>query len=188
MKKHLLGLGLALGVASFLAVGDASAKDMAGWKVQGSGSGIVDGQKYSLQNLGTGSFLGYQDRTGANFGWDGTANSGMKIARKSGGTSPLKCGEVFALFIEKEWMIYGKQTFGINLTSRTQLNNDDYYQWKFSCPEGQTVQLNQNVVLVNLKTNDSLVQCTRALGVNMCWADDVATVRGKNYRKADVPR
>jgi hypothetical protein len=161
---------------------------MAGWIVEGSGTGIVEGQMYSLKNLDQGGYLAYQDRAGANFGWKSSANNAMKIKRKTG-SGPIKCGEVFALFIEKEWMIYDKQNFGINLSSRSQLAKDEWYQWKFTgCTDGAVIQLNQNVTLTNTVENDSLVGCKRTIGVNMCWANDVVTVRGKNYRKADVPR
>src|SRR5689334_14947566 len=117
-KKMLVG-GLAL--LGAIVAKDASAKEMAGWIVQGSGTGIVDGQKYSLKRSDENSWLRYQSRTGANFGWEGSANSAMVIKRKGGGSGPLKCGEVFGLFIEKEWMIHDHQTFGINISSRTQL-------------------------------------------------------------------
>lgn len=79
----------------------AFAKNMVGWKVKGSGSGIVEGKLYSLYNLDQKSHLGYQDRRGANLGWDSQPNSGMKIKRQSG-SGAIKCGENFALFIEKE--------------------------------------------------------------------------------------
>jgi len=188
MRKALMVGGLVLGLGMALATRDALAKDMAGWVVEGSGTGIVEGQKYSIKNLDQGGYLRYQDRTGANFGWTGNANQAMQVKRKTAGSGPIKCGEVFALFIEKEWMIHDSQRFGINISSRTQLNKDEYYQWKFTgCKDGDVVPLHANVTLTNTVTNDSLVGCKRAIGVNMCWADDTATVRGKVYRKADVP-
>lgn len=189
MRKQLLGLGLAFGVAALLGTSDASAVEMMGWRVQGSGAGIVEGQKYSFYNIDQGNYLGYQDRAGGNFGWDRAANNGMMVKRKDPGSGPIKCGEVVAIFIEKEWMIYGRQDYGINLTSRTKLDRDEYYQWKFSgCPSGQPVPMNGNITLTNTVANDSLVGCKRALGANICWAADVVSLRGKNYRRADVPK
>lgn len=191
MKRSLARLGgvAAMGLSVVAVAGDVSARDMDGWRIEGSGTGIVEGQKYSLYNLDQTAYLGFKDRTGANLGWDGTANNGFVVNRKGNGTGPIKCGEVFAFFVEKEWIIYEKQRFGINLSSRTKLANDAWYQWKFtSCKDGEVINLNQPVTLTNTVENDSLVGCKRATGVNLCWADDVATVRGKNYRKADIPR
>ena len=173
-------------LAGFLPVDRANARDMVGWMVQGNGSGIIDGQMYTLYNTDQRKSLAYEERRGANFGWK-NSNRGAKIQRMSGGSTPLKCGEKFALFIDQEWAIYGSQTRGINLTSRTKLNSNDYYQWKFSCPSGQVVPLNDRVTLVNLKANDSLVGCKRVFGVNMCWASDTVTVLGDNWRRADAP-
>lgn len=164
----------------------ASAKNIAGWIVKGSGSGIVEGQKYSLYNLDQKSHLGYKDRRGANLGWDSQPNSGMKIKRQSG-SGAIKCGEPFALFIEKEWLVYEKQTTGINISTRTQLT-DDRYQWKFSdCQTGQVIPLNQPVTLTNTVENDSLVGCKRIWGVNLCWANTVFSYQGKNYHKDAIP-
>ncbi|BAZ06608.1 hypothetical protein [Calothrix sp. NIES-3974] len=163
-----------------------SAKDMVGWKVMGNGSGIVEGQKYSLYNLDQKDYLGYKDRRGANLGWDSQPNSGMKIKRQSG-SGAIKCGEKFALFIEKEWVIYDQQTTGINLSTRTQLA-DDRYQWKFSnCQSGEVIQLNKPVTLVNTVENDSVVGCKRVWGVNLCWADTVFTYDAQNYHKDAIP-
>lgn len=195
MKRHLgkLGWFLAIGVMGLTATTqDAEAKDdkeIAGWRVEGSGTGIVDGQRYSIYNLDQKLYWGYKDRMGANMGWDGTPNNGMMIKRKSGGNAPLKCGEVFALFIEKEWVIYEKQSFGINISSRSKLTNDAWYQWKFTnCTDGETIQLNKSVTLTNTVENDCLVGCKRVAGWNGCWCDDTVSVRGKNYRRADAPR
>lgn len=164
----------------------ASAKEMAGWIVKGSGSGIVEGQKYSLFNLDQKSHLGYKDRRGANLGWDTQPNSGMKIKRQSG-SGAIKCGETFALFIEKEWLIHEKQTTGINISTRTQLA-DDRFQWKFTgCQTGQVIPLNQSVTLTNTVANDSVVGCKRIWGVNLCWADTVFSYDGKNYHKDAIP-
>ncbi|MBD1821616.1 hypothetical protein H6F51_03760 [Cyanobacteria bacterium FACHB-DQ100] len=164
------------------------AKEMQGWKVEGSGTGIVEGQNYSLYNLDQKGYLGYQDRRGANLGWDKSPNQGMKLKRKSPGRGAIKCGELFALFVEKEWIIYEKQTTGINLSSRTQLA-DDRYQWKFTnCQANDVIQLNQPVTLTNTVENDSVVGCKRVWGVNLCWANTVFSFRGSNYHKDVVPR
>jgi hypothetical protein len=188
MKMQCLGLGLMLGTASFLGAGSAGAKEMAGWQVRGSGAGIVDGQSYNLFNTDQANYLRYGDRWGANYKWEATANNRMKISRKGGGTGPLKCGEVFALFIEKAWVIHERQEYGINLSSREAGPNESHYQWQFSCPAGQTVALNESLTLTSTVTKDALVGCERALGVNVCWANDTVTLRDRNYRKADAPR
>ena len=178
-----LALGLSVGVAALLAVTDVAAREMTGWRVVGSGpAGIVEGQRYSLYNLDQRDYLRYRDRSGANLGWSSAANHAMRVKRQSG-TGPIKCGEVFALFIEKEWILYGKQTTGINLTSRTQ-QTDEAFQWKFGgCQSGQVIGRDQAVTLVNIKGADSVVGCKRVWGVNLCWADTTVTVRGQNYHR-----
>lgn len=193
MNKHFVKLGLvaAMGLLGAVVTTEADAKDMVGWRVEGSGANIVPGQGYSLYNLDRGGYLGWKDRTGANLELEGKANGGVVFKRK-GGDGPLKCGEVFALWVEKSHAHYGKQTFGINLTTDKDMK-DDWYQWKFTgCTAGQPISLNTPVTLTNMKEDDSVVGCYRKSGlantILLCWADDVATVRGKNYRKADVPR
>jgi hypothetical protein len=84
--------------------------------------------------------------------------------------------------------MYEKQTFGINISTRTKLNNPGWYQWKFTnCGGGESVvQLNRPISLVNTQTGATVVGCERMVGVNLCWAEDVITFRGKNYRKEDI--
>jgi len=192
MKTHLVKLVVvtALGLAGSLTSSrDAEAREMGGWRIEGSGSQLMENQRYSIYNLDQTSYWGFKDRAGANLGWDSSPNNGMMVKRKNGGSGPVKCGEVFGIFIEKEWVIYEEQRLSINLSTRTKLAQDAWYQWKFTnCKDGEPVALNQTVTLTNTRENDSLVGCKRALGVNLCWADDVITVRGKNYRKADAPR
>jgi hypothetical protein len=112
----------------------------------------------------------------------------MTVKRQNPSAAPLKCEEPIGLFIEKEWLMHEKQTFGINISTRTKLNNPDWYQWKFTnCgASGSTVNLNQAVSLVNTKTGTAVVGCERLVGVNLCWAEDVVTFRGSNYRKEDI--
>ncbi len=99
MNKHFVKLGLvaAMGLLGAVVTTEADAKDMVGWRVEGSGANIVPGQGYSLYNLDRGGYLGWKDRTGANLELEGKANGGVVFKRK-GGDGPLKCGEVFALF------------------------------------------------------------------------------------------
>lgn len=150
------------------------------WIVKGGGP-IIDGKTFSLQSADQGGYLRYKDRKGVNLGWTSGANNFMHIERASGGNQPLKCGEPFALFIEKEYIIYEKQLFGINLSSRTR--NNGYYQWKFECGSGE-VPTNQPLTL---KNGDSpIVGCRRVAGVNICWSEDVITLPGiGNVREAD---
>ena len=181
-------LGLAVSAATLLGVTDVAAREMAGWRVVGAGpAGIHEGRKYSLYNLDQKSYLRYRDRRGANLGWSGSPNEAMRVRRRGGGAGPIKCGEVFALFIEREWIIYGEQTTGINLTSRTQLS-DASFQWKFGgCLSGQVIQRDQPVTLVNIPAGDSVVGCRRVWGVNLCWADTTVTVGGQNFHKDALP-
>jgi hypothetical protein len=179
-------LALMAVVATVLSAEAAFAKDMTGWVVRGSGTSIVEGQTYSLYNTDQKQYLQETDRTGANLGWEASPNKAMKVKRQSG-AGPLRCGENFALFVEKEWVIYGSQTVGINLTTRTQLA-PDRYQWQFSnCVPGAVVKLNQPVTLKNTVANDSVVGCKRFWGVNLCWADTVFSWDGTNYHKDAIP-
>jgi hypothetical protein len=191
MKRHLVKLVwvAALGLAGLTSTKDAEAKEMNGWRIEGSGSQLMENQKYSIFNLDQNAYWGYKDRAGANFGWDSAPNNGMMVKRKTAGSGPIKCGEIFAIFIEKEWVIREGQTTGISLSSRTKLAQDAWYQWKFTnCKDGDPVALNKEVTLTNTVEQDAIVGCKRVWGVNLCWADDVVTVRGKNYRRADAPR
>jgi hypothetical protein len=166
-------------------VGSAEeALEMDGWIFSGDGAGIHEGQKYSMYNTDQKAFLVMQERRGANLGWKGSAPSNIVIKRQSG-SGPLKCGDIFAFQVDgKEWVMYDHQTFGINLSTRTKLTNPAWYQWKFtSCAPGAMIPLNTPVSLTNTVENDALVGCKRAWGVNMCWANDVKTVLGLNYRR-----
>jgi len=185
MKKSLLVVAIAGG----LAAQTASAKELAGWRVVGSGTGIVEGQMYSLFNLDQNAYLEYKDRAGVNLGWSSRPNDGVKVKRQSPGDGPIKCGEVFALFIQKEWLIHEKQPAGINMSSRTQLAKNDWYQWKFAnCNAGDVIPLDRPVTITNTVENDSVVGGKRLWGVNLCWANTVISFRGKNYHKDAVPK
>jgi hypothetical protein len=160
---------------------------MNGWKIEGSDSNLLEGKKYSLLNTDQKSYLRYKDRTGANLGWSDSPNNFMMVKRENTSAAPIKCEEQIGLFVEKEWLMYEKQTFGINISTRTKLNNPAWYQWKFTnCGGDGVVKLNQPISLVNTKTGATVVGCKRLIGVNLCWGEDVITFRGKNYRKADV--
>ena len=197
MRNLLMSAAFLLGVATSVSVQAAPAaqafwpvKDvfMAGWKVFGGTNGIFEGFNYSLYNTDQKLYSRYEDRVGANLGWNSNLNNAMKIKRLVSSSEPIKCEEPFALFVGKEWFIHGSQTFGINLTSRSSLTNPDWYQWRFTkCgAPGTVVQLNTSVALVNSKTNTAVVGCKRIWGVNLCWAEDVITFRGKNYRLQDI--
>lgn len=189
MMKQLVKIGavalVGLGVA--IVAGEASARELSGWKIEGSGASAQVDTKYKLYNLDQGTRVVFDDRVGANWGWNAGTAPNVELKRK-GGSGPLKCGETFALMINGRAMIYAKQDWGINLSDRTKLDKDEYYQWKFSCAAGQPVPLNGAVTLVNNVEKDSLVGCKRTAGVNLCWADDITSIRGKNYRTADAKR
>ncbi len=181
-RKFSLGLGIATVCALALSNSEAGARDMTGWIFSGGpGGGISEGSGYSMYNTDQKSFLDDKDRWGANLGWASSPQKNVQLKKKTGG-GPIKCGELFAIKVDKEWMMYDKQDFGINLSTRTAYK-DDWAQWKFSCAAGQPVPLNQPVTLVNTVANDSLVGCKRVKGVNLCWASDVESRAGINIRK-----
>ena len=150
------------------------------WIVKGSGS-IVDGASFSLCSDDQKGCLRYKDRNGVNLGWTSGENGFMRIERSSNQDKPLQCGEKFSLFIQKEYLIYERQLFGINLSSRTRTNG--YSQWSFDCGTGN-VPTNQPLVL---KHNDTpIVGCRRVAGINLCWAGDAINLpHFGNVREAD---
>lgn len=162
---------------------------MAGWIATGVGSGIYENVRYNLWNLNQRAFLRYQDRWGANLAWTNlNPNYYMKVKRLRPSTGPIKCGEPFALFIQKEWFIYGKQAYGVNLTSSAKLSSPSMYQWRFTkCGANGIADLRSEfLTLVNNVNNTSLVGCTRTFGVNLCWSNDVVQFKSKNYRYQDL--
>jgi hypothetical protein len=168
---------------------------MKGWMlIAPNGSNVLEGSRFSLYNTDQAAFLRYKNRTGANLGWSKNPNDFMKFRRESpsagssGGAEPLKCEETIALYAEKEWLIYEKQTFGINISTRSKIKQNESFQWKFTnCgASGSTINLNQPISLVNIRTGTAVVGCERTVGVNLCWAEDVATHSGKNYRIEDL--
>jgi hypothetical protein len=167
-------------VSSIFLTNIAQAGNPADWIIKGS-SPITDKQRYGLYSEDQQAYLRYKDRTGVNLAWSNDQSDLMQIERVSGGDQPLKCGEAFALFIDKEWIMAEKQTFGINLSSRTK--NKGYFQWKFECETGN-VPTDQPLTLSN--NGSVVVGCKRLVGVNLCWAGDVISVKGQNYRKADA--
>jgi hypothetical protein len=181
-SKGLVGLGVCAVLAFVGMAADAGAKQMAGWKVSGGAGGteLHSGAGYNLYNTDQKGYLKLQDRWGANLGWQSDAKKNIEIKNKGGGA--IKCGEPVAIKVDSEWMIYGSQDFGINLTTRTKLD-DGHYQWTFDCAAGQTVKLDQPVSISNTHEKDALVGCKRVKGVNLCWADDVESRAGFNFRK-----
>lgn len=184
MSKHAVrGVALGLGFLAVLGASAAEAKDVVGWKVVGAGSTVTEGASYSLYNLDQKAYSVHDDRTGLNWGWSSQAKGNIVFRRKAGGGGPLKCGETFALYDGKEFLMKDSQNCGIGLSTRTKVN-DAYYQWKFACAAGQSVPTNQPLTLVNTVANDSVVGAKRACGVNLCWGGDAQAVGGKNYCKA----
>ncbi len=183
----LLGLLAALPQAFIFSGVDAA--DMVGWKVEGRGAaGIVERKKYSFLNIDQDRYLTLKDIYGANLGWDTDSNEQMEIKRINPGSGPIKCGEAFGLSIRTEWLVYDRQKKGIHLSTRPTFSNDPAYHWVFTnCHEGEVVALNQSVGLKSL-AGSVIVGCRRMGGVNLCWADDVTTVNGKNYHRKTVPR
>ncbi len=167
--------GVAAAMATMGATTVAEAGEAEGWIISGGqGAAVTEGTGINFYNMDQKGYLDYKDRWGANLGWTKGPTGNIEIKRKPGaGTGPLKCGELFAFKVDNEWIIYGKQNFGINLTSRTKLD-DNSYQWKITkCAAGQAVQKGAPVSLTNTKGNDAVVGCKRPAGVNLAWSDDV---------------
>jgi len=181
-KNKVRAVAVVLGVLGVVGATAAEAKDVAGWKVVGSGAKVIEGANYSLYNLDQKGFAVHKDRAGLNWGWVKDAPNNVVFRRKNGGGGPLKCGETFALYDGKEYLMKDSQNCGIGLSSRTKIS-DAYYQWKFACAAGQDVPTNQSVALVNTVANDSVVGAKRMCGVNLCWGNDAYGV-GQNYCKA----
>lgn len=180
MKTQVLTTLLISGILSNVTY----AGNPADWIVKGEGS-IIDGKRFSLCSEDQGGCLRIKERPGANIGWTSGENDFMRIERSSGGDQPLKCGENFAIFIEKEYLIDEVQNFGINLSSRTK--NKGYYQWTFDCGDGE-VPTNQVIALRN-NNHSPIVGCKRVNGVNLCFSGDVRTLPSVgNVRTADISK
>ena len=173
--KSKLPVVLLTSLATLFATQTAFATGSKDWIIKGTGSNIYEGRRYDMLSVDQNAYLKYQDRTGANFGWSNYLGGYMQIKRQYPSSAPLKCGETFALFVDKEWAIYEKQTYGINLSSRTRLTDPRWYQWRFAnCGGyGTPISLNQRVTLVNNVANDAVVGCKRVAGVNLCWGKTV---------------
>ncbi len=181
-RKLSLGLGIATVCALALSNSEAGAKDMNGWIFSGgSGDAVSEGAGHNMYNTDQKAFVDGKNRWGVNLGWASSPQKNVALKKKSGG-GPILCGELFAIKVDKEWLMYYRQNVGINLSTRT-AHKDEWAQWKFAgCTAGQAIPKNQPVTLVNTVANDSLVGCKRAAGVNLCWAGDVESRAGINVR------
>lgn len=183
-SKVMLGLSVLAMGASFAGSAEAKESGSGAWEFRGSGSGLVEGAKYTMHSSNLGWNLYWKDAVGVNARFSSTVTNNIKLKRKSG-SGPIKCGELFAIqFAASEnasytHLHYGHQTLGINLTSDVTYK-DEYAQWKFTnCQEGSVIAPNSKVTLTNTKANDTLMGALRPGVADLAWASDVVCVAGK---------
>lgn len=187
--------GCLFSAINLFSAGPSEAKEMIGWEVRSAaasgtanGAPLYEARTYSFYNRDQKLYLGYQDRAGANLGWDAARNNGFVIKRKQPNSGPLRCGEIFAISIEGAWVTYESQTTGINLTTHKRpvgyVDSDAWYQWTVSyCRSGQVIFADSPISITNTVARDAFVGCKRLWGVNLCWADTTVTVMNLNYHK-----
>jgi len=176
MKKIRLAIALtALLALALPGVASATDKlDPVQWDI--GASSLTGGRYYTLKNDINKSTLGYGSRT---FGVDLTWNSAGKweFLRKS--TSPNvrdhrtpPPGEPVALYntAKRQYLNYGSQTWGINLTwSKT-----PSYQWKVEFGASGKMSL------YNTSAGDHVVYGERSQGINLRWLRDLKKIEAQN--------
>ena len=177
MKKRIR-LGIALTALLALALpGVASAAnklDPVQWNI--GASALKGGSYYTLKNEVNKSTLGYGSRTfGVNLTWGGDGK--WEFLRKS--TQPNvrdhrtpPPGEPVALYntSKRQYLVYGSQTWGINLTwSKT-----PSYQWKAE------FGASGDMSLFNTSAGDYVVYGERSQGINLRWLKDLKKIETQN--------
>ena len=154
----------------------ASAAGPLQWTVNNNVGPVQAGTEYELVNLGGGSRIGYQSRTGADLGW---TTSGGNFEFRRGNPRDhrsIRADEPMAIYNTrmKKYLAYGSQTFGINL----EWSSSPLYQWKVE-------QSGSRFSLYNTVTRDYVVYGRRSFGINLVWAG--LTGAGDGIKQMSVP-
>lgn len=185
MKKMVVS-GAVLGVLGLLGFAQpAGAGDVANWELTGcEGGAVTSGAKCNLKNQKSGQCLVFDHNMGqTDWSFRGCGSPDVSFVNKGGG--PIKCGEVVALKMGKEFYrkCVNPQTVGINVCSDAASSPQDHingtnathWDWKIvGCPDGQPVPVDKPIVLHNIARNDSIVFAKRPSKVtDTCWANSI---------------
>ncbi len=190
MRPTRLTALIAVAVAALIALlpaaaGAVSRTDAQQWAIGGRSPSVNVG--YSFKNLINTSYVRYGKRTwGVDLVW-GSSSSQWSFMPDTGSPNirdhrrrAMVPGEKVAIYNDstRRYLVYGHQTFGINLTwSRT-----PSYQWKIGSDSSTG-----NTSLFNTVANDYVVYGERPVGINLRWLKDVKK-RGAAERARHVPR
>lgn len=183
MRPTRLTALLAAAVAALIALlpaaaGAVSRTDAAQWSLGTRAPQVNVG--YSFKNLINGSYVKYGTRTwGVDLVW-GSSSSQWSFMPDSGSPNirdhrrrAMVPGEKVAIYNDstRRYLVYGSQTFGINLTwSRT-----PSYQWKIGSDPSTG-----NASLYNTSAGDYVVYGQRPVGINLRWLKDVKRSEQQN--------
>jgi hypothetical protein len=159
-RSRLLFVCLALLVPA-LAPAAASAAEPIQWTVNNNVGPVKAATEYELVNVGGGSRIGYESRTGVDLAW---TSSGGNFEFRRGNPRDhrsLRPDEPVAIYNTKtkRYLYYSSQSFGINLD----WSSSPMYQWKIQ-------QSGSRFSLYNTATRDYVVYGTRTWGINLVWA------------------
>ena len=155
----------------------ASAANPLQWTVNNNaGRQLSAGTEYELVNVGGGSRIGYQSRTGVDLGW---TSSGGNFEFRRGNPRDhrsIRPDEPMAIYNTKtrKYLVYASQTFGINLD----WSSSPLYQWKIT-------QSGSRFSLYNTVIRDYVVYGSRLWGINLVWAG--LTGQGDGIKQMSVP-
>ncbi len=155
------------------------------WRLTGNGGSLSSGNVVSLFNTYASKFVKYDDRLGVNLNWASSVSGNIQLLRQAG-AGEIKYGENVAIGVRDgskwEYLVYGSQTVGINLTSRT---NVPQYNWQMQGGAiGSAVKSGDTVRLLNLTNNHHVVYCKRPTGVNLAWRNNCYNlpIAGRTYK------
>lgn len=132
---------------------------------------------YGLINVSLGEIVKYGKRsTGINLVWADSEppERHLRFWKKSGDTSPLKYGELFAIHIAgvSRWLVYQEGRKGVNLG----WSDDPRFEWRFDHPlgghSGETIEAGTQLGLYSMVVEDHLMYEPRDNGINLKWMKD----------------
>lgn len=183
MRPTRLTAVIAVVVAALLALlpaaaGAVSRTDAQQWAVGGRAPSVNVG--YSFKNLINDSYVRYGKRTwGVDLVW-GSASSQWSFLPDTGSPNirdhrrrAMAPGEKVAIYNDstRRYLVYGHQTFGINLT----WSKSPSYQWKIGADPSTG-----STSLFNTVANDYVVYGERPVGINLRWLKDVRRTESQN--------
>jgi hypothetical protein len=158
--------------------GSAGAKpDSAGWVItspRGGRAEIVRSyEHYDLSSLHAHAFLALRPgRSTSELTTRDRATGAVELISREG--RDLRCGDVFALRVDGEFVVRGDAT-PLSLVT-TKKATPDVHQWRVgNCKAAIPIVTSAPIALVNVKENDALVGCKRPWGPPFCW-DEKQTI------------